>query len=125
MHCVVETPLYVRAAKDVGLTEGEQHRITVFLSENPESGDVIPGTGGARKVRFPMRGRGKSGGARIVTFYSGVDVPVFLLDIYVKGERIDLTQAERNALKTILTDTAESYRRSVRERVVDFGRSKA
>jgi hypothetical protein len=97
----------------------------VFLSENPESGDVIPGTGGARKVRFPMRGRGKSGGARIVTFYSGVDVPVFLLDIYVKGERIDLTQAERKALKTILTDTAESYRRSVRERVVDFGRSKA
>jgi hypothetical protein len=48
----------------------------------------------------------------LVTFYSGADVPVFLLDMYVKSERIDLTQAERNALKAILTDTAESYRRS-------------
>jgi hypothetical protein len=112
MHCVVETSFYLRAAREAGVTDEEQQRIKVFLSENPEAGDVIPGTGGARKLRFPIRGRGKSGGARIISFYSGTDVPVFLLDIYVKGERIDLTQAERNALKAILTDTAKSYRRS-------------
>ena len=125
MHCVIETPLYLRAAKEAGITEEEQHRIKVFMSENPDGGDVVPGTGGARKVRYPLRGRGKSGGARIITFYSGDDIPVFLIDIYAKGERIDLSQRERNALRAILTNTAESYRQATREKVAEIVRSKA
>jgi hypothetical protein len=48
---------------------------------------LIPGTGGARKVRFAGRGKGKSGGYRVITFYSGPEVPVFLITLFAKGRR--------------------------------------
>ena len=70
----------------------------------------MPGTGGARKVRFAARGRGKSGGYRVITFFSGESIPVFLLDIYSKGEKIDLSQGEKKELKRILAQIVETYR---------------
>jgi hypothetical protein len=59
MHCVVETPFYLRAAKEAGVTEEEQQRIKVFLSENPDAGDVIPGTGGSKEGALPRTGARK------------------------------------------------------------------
>ena len=56
------------------------------------------------------KGKGKSGGVRIITFYSGADIPVFLLNVFVKGDKVNLTQAERNALKKILGRVAQAYR---------------
>lgn len=70
----------------------------------------MAGTGGARKLRFAAKGKGKSGGARIITFYSGVDVPVFLLNVFSKGDKVNLTMAERNELKKILGSVARAYR---------------
>jgi hypothetical protein len=96
MHAVVETPAYLRDAKDTGLDPNERASIVMYLAENPSAGVEIPGTGGARKVRFTGRGRGKSGGYRVVTFYSGEEVPVFLLNVFAKGDRVDLSQDERN-----------------------------
>jgi hypothetical protein len=84
------------------------------IANNPEAGDVIPGTGGARKVRFAGRGRGKSGGFRVITFYSGPDVPVFLLNVFAKGDKINLTAAERNELRAILADIVTAYRQGAR-----------
>jgi hypothetical protein len=80
MHTVVETPAYLRDAKSAGLSEGERLDIISHLARHPDAGVEIPGTGGARKVRFGGRGKGKSGGYRVVTFYSGPAVPVFLLN---------------------------------------------
>ena len=57
---------------------------------------MFQGTGGARKVRFAGRGKGKSG-YRLITLYSGGDVPVFLLTMFAKGERSDMSKAEHNA----------------------------
>jgi hypothetical protein len=71
---------------------------------------MMPGTGGARKIRFAAKGKGKSGGYRVISFFSGQDIPVFLLDVYAKGERIDLSQAEKNILKQILAQIVETYR---------------
>jgi hypothetical protein len=96
MHTVVETPVFIRSAKNAGVTEAELDEIKSFLSLNPDAGDEMPGTGGARKLRFAGKGKGKSGGYRVITFYSGEDIPVFLLDIYSKGEKIDLTQDEKD-----------------------------
>jgi hypothetical protein len=73
----------------------------------------MPGTGGARKMRFAAKGKGKSGGYRVITFYSGVEMPVYLLDIYAKGEKIDLTQDEKNTLRQILRHIADAYRRQL------------
>ena len=77
----------------------------------------VPGTGGARKVRFAGRGKGKSGGYRVITFYSGSEVPVFLITLFAKGEKVDLTQAERNAMKRELAGLVEDYRRGARRHV--------
>lgn len=108
MHTVIETGEFVRRAKKLGLFEQEVDAIKFLLANNPSAGNVVPGTGGARKVRFPARGRGKSGGYRVITFYTGVDIPVFLLNIYSKGSKGDLTQFEkisfRNTISTILRD---------------------
>ena len=68
MHVVVESPDFAADAKDAGLTEDEVRRIIDHLARRPDAGDPIPGTGGARKVRFAGRGKGKSGGYRVITF---------------------------------------------------------
>ena len=81
-------------------------------------------TGGARKVRFAGRGKGKSGGYRVVTYFAGEDIPVFLLALFSKGERENLSKAERNALRKELAGIAADYRALVRARVAELkGRS--
>ena len=111
MQTVVETESYLRDARATGVTDNERMGIVDFISANPDAGKEIRGTGGARKVRFAGKGKGKSGGYRVITFYSGEDVPVFLLNVFAKNEKTDLSQAERNELKTALAAFADAYRR--------------
>ncbi|MGE0685053.1 MAG: type II toxin-antitoxin system RelE/ParE family toxin [Candidatus Binatia bacterium] len=70
---------------------------------------MIEGTGGARKVRFAGKGKGKSGGYRVITFYSGSSIPVFLLNVFAKNEKMDMTPKERNALKQMLSKLVKAY----------------
>ena len=111
MQTVIETESFLCDAKVAGLTEQERSEIVDFIALNPLAGDEIKGTGGARKVRFAGRGKGKSGGYRVITFYSGEDIPVFLLNVFAKNEKIDLSQAEWNELKATLATLADAYRR--------------
>ncbi len=117
MHIVVETPTYQRSAERAGLTEAERTAIVTLLAADPTAGEVMEGTGGARKLRVAGRGKGKSGGYRVITFYAADDVPIFLLDLYGKGEKANLTKAERNALHAILSTLADAYRKSVARKV--------
>ena len=117
MHTVVETPTYLADAKDAGMTEAERDAVVEMIAGHPDAGDQIGGTGGARKVRVAGRGKGKSGGYRVITFYSGPDVPVFLLAVYSKGETANLTKEERNELKKILGDIVQEYRKGEKRRV--------
>ncbi len=91
--------------------------IVEAVAKNPRAGDEITRTGGARKLRVAGRGKGKSGGFRVITFYSGEEIPVFLLALYSKGEKANLTMAERNELKSILAEIVQAYRRGVRRYV--------
>ncbi|WP_246800709.1 type II toxin-antitoxin system RelE/ParE family toxin [Mesorhizobium amorphae] len=68
----------------------------------------MAGTGGARKLRFGGRGKGKSRGYRIITFYTDEDIPVFLLDIYSKDTQAKIAKAERNEFRKILTALPKS-----------------
>jgi hypothetical protein len=117
MHSIVETPDYLADARNAGLTEEERNQFIATLAVNPLAGDVIRGTGGARKIRFPGRGKGKSGGYRVITFYGGDDIPLFLLNVFAKGDRVNLSQAERNQLPAELAGLAYDYRRGVRRYV--------
>jgi hypothetical protein len=114
MHGSVQTPEFLADAKDAGIEEEERNEIVSFLAANPTAGAIIKGTGGARKVRFAGRGRGKSGGYRVIAFYAGEDIPIFLLNVFAKGDKVDLSKAERNELRKELSRLAEDYRQGVR-----------
>ncbi len=92
------------------MTDEEIDFIKTFVGLNPSAGKVVPGTGGARKIRFPLRGRGKSGGFRVITFYTGVDIPVFLLDVYSKREREDISPVRKRYIRNAVLDILENYR---------------
>ena len=109
MHTVVETRAYLRAADDAGVSEAERDTIAALIAADPEIGDKIAGTGGARKVRVRRPGTGKSGGYRVVTYFSGEEIPVFLITIFAKGEKANLTRAERNSLATLGKRLIETY----------------
>ena len=101
MHTVAQTSSFVRAAADAGMTEDEVESLVTYLSENTTAGDEMPGTGGCRKLRFAGRGKGKRGGYRSITFYTGKQMPVFLVTVFAKGEKTDLSRAERNELRKL------------------------
>ncbi len=118
MHAVIETPTFIADCRDSGLSEDEVSNIVAIIAADPSAGDIIPGTGGARKLRFAGRSKGKSGGYRTVSYFSGEDVPVLLLALINKGERADLSQAERNELRNELAGYARDYRANVRKRAM-------
>jgi hypothetical protein len=110
MHAVVETSTFLGDAAAAGLSEEERFAAVNFIAENPTAGVLMPGTGGARKIRFAGRGKGKSGGYRIVTYFAAPDIPVFMLAVINKGERANLSKAEQNELRKELSAIAEDYR---------------
>lgn len=101
MQTVIETESYLRAAKDAGMSAEEMTSAVDLVAADPEAGDVMQGTGGVRKARLAGHGKGKSGGYRIVWYFGGGDIPVFLLTVFGKGEKANLTQGERNALRSL------------------------
>jgi hypothetical protein len=110
VQTVVETPAFLNDARLLGLSDAERLAIVTWIASHPDAGNVIQGTGGARKVRFAGKQRGKSGGYRVITFFSGTDIPVFLLNVFAKSERTDLTPKERHVLKKVLADMVKAYR---------------
>ena len=83
------------------------------LSANPEVGDRIPGTGGIRKVRVPLPGRGKRGGAWVIYYYVVASQFVFLLTTYAKGDAGDLSEAGKRHFRA-LTKELDAFRPTVR-----------
>jgi len=91
------------------MTDAEREKVVDFIAANPGAGDMIEGSGGARKVRIARTGKGKSGGYRVVTYYLDEGVPVFLLTVISKGQRADLTADQRKSVKD--STAAEKRRR--------------
>ena len=83
MRTVAETPVFLRYAEEVW-TETERERFISFIAASPEAGDIMPGSGGCRKVRWSTAGSGKRGGARVIYFLAQDDV-IWLLAVYKKA----------------------------------------
>ncbi|WP_229733118.1 type II toxin-antitoxin system RelE/ParE family toxin [Sphingomonas psychrolutea] len=96
VQLIIETNTYLADAKAAGMSEEECDDVKTAIATNPLRGTPI--AGGARKVRVAGRGKGKSGGYRVVYFFGGGDIPIFLLTVFGKGEKDNLTKAEQNAL---------------------------
>jgi hypothetical protein len=110
MHTVVETPTYLADAEKL-FSQIERAAIVDRLAADPKCGAVIPGGGGVRKVRFGFGSRGKSGGARVIYLFGGENLPIFVLAVFAKNEKSDLSAAERNALGKMVDGMIRDYRR--------------
>jgi len=77
-------------------------------------GDVLVGTGGIRKVRFARGGRGKSGGVRVIYYFYNAEEPIYLLEVFGKNEKANLTAAERNALAKVVAEIKQQLERRKR-----------
>ena len=96
-----ESPVFSRY-RDAYLTEDEYLRLQLALISQPKSGDVIPGSGGLRKLRWRGSGRGKRGGIRIIYYYIAADAQIYLLTVYAKAEVKDLTHDQIRALRKLV-----------------------
>ena len=100
MQTVAETPTFARQAEKL-LSEEERRKLMNFLAENPLAGDVIPGTGGVRKLRFATSGQGKRGGTRVIYYCLNETMPIYLLLAYSKAAKTDLTSEEKRRVSAL------------------------
>lgn len=107
---VVETPEFQRRARSL-MPEAERLELIDFIARNPMSGVAIGG--GVRKFRFARDGAGKSGGYRVIHFYCpDADAPIFLITVFAKNEKANLTPKETELVKTLGAQLAATYRRT-------------
>ena len=104
----VETARFLKDAKPL-MSDSERDELVVFVGANPEAGQIIPETGGVRKIRWALAGRGKRGGARVIYYYHNQRLPLFLLAVYGKNEKANLSKAERNAMKRLVPVLVAGY----------------
>ena len=98
---VAETPEYLRRAERL-LSSTERAGVVERLAADATAGDLIQGTGGVRKLRWARGGRGKSGGVRVIYYFHSEAMPIYLLTVFGKNEKADLSGAERKELAALV-----------------------
>ena len=106
----METDEFLSATKKL-MDNAERAELVWYLACNPTAGDVVPGTGGVRKIRWGLEGRGKRGGARIIFFFHDMEMPLYILEAYAKNDRVTLTQAECRELEQVTKQIVEFHKR--------------
>lgn len=97
---VLQLPKFRTEASQLIGTDGIE-AVAVYLIDHPDAGDVIPGSGGARKLRWAAKGKGKHGGARIIYLYVVIAARIYLIRCYAKNVKTDLTAYEKKQLRQI------------------------
>ncbi len=108
MLTVVELPEFLKNAEK-HLSDSEKISVINYLSAHPAAGDIMQGTGGIRKLRWSAHGKGKSGGVRVIYYFHNENIPLFLLTLFGKGERANLSRSERNDLAKLTSLLIKNY----------------
>jgi len=101
MQTIAEMPEYLRRAEKL-LGDDERQALVSYLAEYPKAGVLITGTGGIRKLRWARGGTGKRGGVRVIYYFHSERAPLYLLTVFGKGEKANLSQSERNDLSKLV-----------------------
>ncbi|MDA3870183.1 MAG: type II toxin-antitoxin system RelE/ParE family toxin [Gammaproteobacteria bacterium] len=108
MQTIVELPEFLRKSERL-LSSAERLSIINYLAVHPASGDIMQGTGGIRKLRWSAQGKGKSGGVRVIYYHHNESMPLFLLTLFGKGEKANLTKSECNDLTKFTSLLIKNY----------------
>jgi hypothetical protein len=108
MQTIAEMPEYIRRAERL-LSEMERQAVIDYLAAFPKAGIVIEGTGGIRKLRWGRQSSGKSGGVRVIYYFHNEQMPLYLLTVFGKGEKANLSKAERNELAKLVRLLAQAW----------------
>lgn len=100
---IIELPAFKKKFRKI-LNDDEQEEFIEYLAENPKSGDVIPSMGGIRKIRWAASGKGKRRGVRVIYYYHVIGCRVFLLDIYKKNEREDMSPQAKKIIRNMIKE---------------------
>ncbi len=112
LQTVVETPEFIRQSESL-MDDSSRKEFINFIAENPLKGDLIEGTGGARKIRWASHAhQGKRGGVRIIYHFHNENIPIFLFTVYAKNQRANITDSEKTALQKIIQSIVKTYGRS-------------
>jgi hypothetical protein len=95
-------PEFDRCWGKMGLDDGDLRELENYLCAHPESGDVAPGTGGLRKLRWGAQGKGKRGGARVIYVDFAYYEKIYLLSAYPKSVKVNLTETEKAEIKRLI-----------------------
>jgi|TergutMp193P3_1026864.scaffolds.fasta_scaffold24789_3 hypothetical protein len=106
---VVETPSFLRDAKKL-LSDEEREAVVNLLSSSPNAGDLIKETGGVRKIRWAREDAGKSGAFRVIYFFHSMEIPLFILNVFAKNEKANVSREERNELKKLAGLLVKQYK---------------
>lgn len=106
---VVETAAFLKDVRNI-LNDDERKGLREFLAANPKAGAVIPGSGGVRKLRWSVEGKGKRGGGRVIYFYHDDAMPLHLFKFYKKAAKENLTSREKNALSGVVKALVKEYK---------------
>jgi hypothetical protein len=103
IHSVIfiETPLFTKQITAL-VNDRSYGELQNELANNPKAGDLIPGTGGLRKIRMAASGRGKRGGARVIYYYFVSESRIAMLFVFPKNSRSDLTADQKRTLRKII-----------------------
>ena len=104
---ITELPEYIKRSESL-LSEKECKDVIDYLSEHPKAGDIMEGTGGIRKLRWSRGNKGKSGGVRIIDYYHDERIPLYLLTMFGKNERTNLSKSDRNSLAKLVDILVEA-----------------
>jgi len=124
MITIVELRTFQIEADEI-FTELQRDELSDFIAANPHFGDIIPGTGGVRKIRWSAGSKGKRGGARVIYYFRDLNMPVFLLAVYRKGEKMSLTMAERDEMRQVVENLVKEYHTRRWANIVTFGKGPA
>jgi hypothetical protein len=100
---IAETTYYSKRAAAI-MNEDECEAVIEIVARDPRAGDLISGTGGVRKLRIALEGRGKSGGARLIYYHHNDAWPVLLLEVFAKNEKANLSKGQVNALAKLVAE---------------------
>lgn len=109
LQTVVETPEYIKQSSSC-MDEESRKGFIDYIACNPTTGELIQGTGGARKIRWTSCAhQGKRGGARIIYYYHDQNIPIFLFTAYAKNQKANITKDDCNLLRKIIKQIVDTY----------------